>query len=53
MLEGKSGRNSEGQESVICIGWGMVRAGGRESFCMILAVSVGRSGETAVQGREK
>lgn len=43
MLRGKSGGNSEGQEFVICIGWGLVRDGGRESFCMVLVGSVGRS----------
>lgn len=43
----------EGQKSIICIGWGLVRDDGRESFCMVLVGSVGRLGETAVQGREK
>ena len=43
----------EGQEFVLCMGWGLVRADGRESFCLMLAVSVGRSGELAVQGRRE
>ena len=53
MLEGKSGGNYEGQEFVLCIGRGLVRANGMESFCMMLAESVERSGEMAMQGREK
>ncbi len=35
VLRGKSGRNSGGQEFVLCIGRGLVRADGRESFCMM------------------
>ena len=53
VLRGKSRGNSEGQKSVICIGRGLVRANGMELFCMVLVESVGRSGERAVQGREK
>lgn len=53
MLGGKSGRISTGQKSVLCIGRRQMRADGMETWCMMLVGSVGRSGEMAVQGREK
>lgn len=49
--EEKVEESSAGQEFVLCIGRGLVRADGRESFCLMLVGSVGRSGEMAGQGR--
>ena len=53
MLGGKSGGNCEGQEFVLCIGRGLVRANGIGIFWDMVVRRMEQAGEMDVQGREK